>query len=68
MEESAKFKKMYLKLFNAVTDALEEKDREKSDEILKKAQCDCEDFFDFFHCLFHFDFICFRRSIVSSFV
>ena len=25
MEESAKFKKMYLKLFNAVTDALEEK-------------------------------------------
>lgn len=36
MEESVKFKKMYLKLFNAVTDALEEKDREKSDEILKK--------------------------------
>ena len=33
MEESVKYKKMYLKLFNAVTDALEEKDREKSDEI-----------------------------------
>ena len=45
MEESAKFKKMYLKLFNAVTDELEEKDREKSDEILKKAQCDCEEIY-----------------------
>ena len=45
MEESAKFKKMYLKLFNAVTDALEEKYREKSDEILKKAQCDCEEIY-----------------------
>ena len=45
MEESAKFKKMYLKLFNAVTDALEEKDREKSYEILKKAQCNCEEIY-----------------------
>lgn len=45
LEESVKFKKMYLKLFNAVTDALEEKDREKSDEILKKAQCDCEEIY-----------------------
>lgn len=45
MEESVKYKKMYLKLFNAVTDALEEKDREKSDEILKKAQCDCEEIY-----------------------
>lgn len=45
MEESAKFKKMYLKLFNAVTDALEEKDRDKSNEILKKAQCDCEEIY-----------------------
>ena len=39
------FKKMYLKLFNAVTDALEEKDRDKSNEILKKAQCDCEEIY-----------------------
>ena len=45
MEESAKFKKMYLKLFNAVTDALEEKDRDKSNENLKKAQCDCEEIY-----------------------
>jgi hypothetical protein len=45
LEESVKYKKMYLKLFNAVTDALEEKDREKSDEILKKAQCDCEEIY-----------------------
>lgn len=45
MEESVKYKKMYLKLFNVVTDALEEKDREKSDEILKKAQCDCEEIY-----------------------
>ena len=45
MEESAKFKKMYLKQINAVTDAMEEKDREKSDEILKKAQCDCEEIY-----------------------
>ncbi|MEI3085877.1 MAG: hypothetical protein V8S87_07705 [Oscillospiraceae bacterium] len=45
MEESGIYKKMYLKLFNAVTDALEEKDREKSDEILKKAQCDCEEIY-----------------------
>lgn len=45
MEESAKFKKMYLKMFNAVTDALEERDREKSDEILKKAQCECEEIY-----------------------
>ena len=45
MEESVKYKKMYLQLFNAVTDALEEKDRVKSDEILKKAQCDCEEIY-----------------------
>ena len=45
MEESVKYKKMYLKLFNAVTDALEEKDRKKSDEILKKAQCDCKEIY-----------------------
>ena len=45
MEESVKYKKMYLKLFNAVTDALEEKDRETSEEILKKAQCDCEEIY-----------------------
>lgn len=45
MEEFIKFKKMYLKLFNAVTDALEETDKAKSDEILKKAQCDCEEIY-----------------------
>ena len=45
VEEFIKFKKMYLKLFNAVTDALEETDKAKSDEILKKAQCDCEEIY-----------------------
>ena len=45
MDGSVNYKKMSLKLFNAVTDALEEKDREKSDEILKKAQCDREEIY-----------------------
>ena len=35
------YKKMYLKLFNAVTNALEEKDINIKDNILRKAQQDC---------------------------
>jgi hypothetical protein len=39
------YKKMYLKLFNAVTNALEEKDINIKDSILRKAQQDCEEIY-----------------------
>lgn len=37
------YKKMYLLLFNAITDALEETESEKIKEILKQAQIDAEE-------------------------
>lgn len=39
------YKKMYLKLFNAVTDAIEEMDYDKKNYILRKAQQDCEEIY-----------------------
>ncbi len=39
------YKKMYYKLFNAITDAIEIDDKEKADEILKNAQIETEEMF-----------------------
>lgn len=40
------YKKMYLRLFNAITDALKLLEEEsKAAEILKTAQIDCEEMF-----------------------
>ncbi len=39
------YKKMYYKLFNAVTDALNESNALSKDNILKKVQQECEDMF-----------------------
>lgn len=44
-DESELYKKMYLRLFNAVTDALEETDVNIKDGILRKAQQDCEEIY-----------------------
>ena len=37
------YKKMYFKLFNAITDSLEPEEKEKVDELLKKAQIEAEE-------------------------
>ena len=39
------YKKMYLSLFNSITDALEEPDIEKMKQILTQAQIDTEDMY-----------------------
>ena len=39
------YKKMYYTLFNAITDAIEEEDKEKAVEILKNAQIETEEIF-----------------------
>ncbi len=39
------YKKMYLKLFNAITDSLELEEKEKADELLKKAQIEAEEMY-----------------------
>ncbi len=39
------YKKMYLKIFKAVTDALQEKDAVNKDSILRKAQQECEEIY-----------------------
>lgn len=39
------YKKMYLKMFNAITDVLQEQDVEKKDILLRKAQMECEEIF-----------------------
>jgi hypothetical protein len=44
-DECKLYKKMYLRLFNAVTDALEETDVNIKDSILRKAQQVCEEIY-----------------------
>ncbi len=39
------YKKMYFKLFNAITDSLELKEKEIADELLKKAQIETEEIY-----------------------
>ena len=39
------FKKMYFRLFNIITDALEENDIEKMREILKNGQIETEEMY-----------------------
>ena len=44
-EKMSVYKKMYLGLFNAVTDALEKDDVDEIKEILKKGQIDSEEIY-----------------------
>ena len=43
--ENELYKKMYYRLFNRVTDALNAKTKEESDEILKNAQIETEEMY-----------------------
>ena len=43
--ESNVYKKMYYRLFNKVTDAIESETKEISDEILKQAQIETEEMY-----------------------
>ena len=48
MEDLSLYKKMYLHLFNHVTDAirlLENSQFDKAATLLKRAQCECEDLY-----------------------
>ena len=45
IEEGVLYKKMYLHLFNRVTDAVENSDVSEIKDILMKAQCETEEIF-----------------------